>query len=111
MGLQVVHGNQGLSQHIRQPFGMVESHQKRPHQTRSHSDGNAVQVRHTEPRVFQSFIHHGHDISHMLPGSQFGDHPAVGMVNGHLRMDHIGQGSCSIVHNAGGCIITGCIDA
>ena len=82
--LEMIDGDQRLSQGECQRLGIGDANQERAGEPRSLGDGNGGEVGKRDPCFRERGVDHGNDVAQMLAGGQFGNHTAIGSMRGNL---------------------------
>ena len=107
----MVNTDQGLADGQRVGLGEGDSHQKGSDQPWPPGNGQAVDLLHRAPRLFEG---HGHDAVYpldVLPGGQFGNHSPEVSVQLDLGVDRVRKDSLTILHDGGGGFVAGRFDS
>jgi hypothetical protein len=90
VSLDVVHGEKGQTPGVSDGLAETKTDEKRAHQTRSLCDGHRVDSIEADLGFSQRPFDDGSDVSQVLTGSDLGDHPPIGTMNGNLRCHEVG---------------------
>jgi len=81
VSLKMIHPDQWLAGRKRHSLGELDAHKQRAHQPRSDRDGDSIQLRGLNTRLFQRGIDDRRDVSEMVAGGQFRHHAAVRLMH------------------------------
>jgi hypothetical protein len=103
----MIDGRKGDLANVDQGLCVIQPHQKRPHEARSHCHRHPVQIPHAYRGLGQGRLNHRHNILEVFPGCELRNHTAMGVMELYLGVNHTGQNPPPIGDDTGGGIVAG----
>ena len=110
MSLDMMHSYQGNIFCVTDCFCFCDSDQKCPHQTRSVSHSNRIDIVQCHTCICKSLFNYLIYFFNMLTGSDFRHHTTIQCVQRNLRRDHVRTQISSIYNDSCCCLIARALD-